>query len=232
MSLSMSSTSLSRSFVSLSSVRVVNTLDPASVLVVVLALREGSLRTTNDDRATRRSTVELLHAPSPVPGRRRRTNRCRDRRRQSVVFDNVIGRHRRRRRERTARELHWRGRERQSFRRQRHRSTTASASILRFRPPFRLAPIFATLKAPISATLITTRKGYPFAQKSVIGRRRRTDTARERQRFGRARQRFSRERQPFVRQRHRSSTASASILRFSSVVSTRAYLRHVKSSHQ
>ena len=93
MSLSRSSMSLSRTSVSLASVLTATTFDTAAVLVVVLALREGSLRTTIDDRATRRPTVELLHAPSPVvPGRRRRrrrrrrrTNRCRDRRRQSVV---------------------------------------------------------------------------------------------------------------------------------------------------
>ena len=94
--------SLSRSSVSLASVLTATTFDTAAVLVVVLALREGSLRTTIDDRATRRPTVQLLHAPSPVVSgrrrrrrrrrqrrrrrrRRRRTNRCRDRRRQSVV---------------------------------------------------------------------------------------------------------------------------------------------------
>ena len=66
MSLSMSSTSLSRSFKSLSSVRVVNTLDPASVLVVVLALREGSLRTTTAPHASQRLNYFMLPPRFPV----------------------------------------------------------------------------------------------------------------------------------------------------------------------
>ena len=143
-----------------------------------------------------------------------------------------------------------------------------------FRPPFRPAPISATLNAPISATLKTTRKGYPFAQKP--DRRLRVDVVLVRlesdngsverdtgsierdtgsvesdndsfdrsytstsYRYG-SRVTTVRSSATLVRSRAttvRSTTSSVAdngrfdSTFFSSVVSTRAYLRHVKSAH-